>query len=109
MDKKQTTHKPQQQQADPERGAYSRSKAYSTSRWRKVRGAQLSRAPLCQRCLSFDLVTIATDVDHQTPHRGNKVLMWDASNLQSLCRSCHSWKTQEELKGTYHDFRNYVA
>ena len=109
LDKRQATHRPPQQ-ADPhERGKYSRSNAYNNSRWRKVRQAQISKAPLCQRCLSFDLVTIATDADHQTPHRGNNKLMWDSKNLQSLCRSCHSWKTQEELKGINHDFRNYVA
>ena len=69
----------------------------------------MSKAPLCQRCLSFDLVTIATDCDHVIPHTGSALLMWDANNLQSLCRSCHSWKTREELKGTFHDFRNNVA
>lgn len=109
LDKRQATHKPKQAGDPHARGSLSRDKAYSNARWKKVRNSQLSKAPLCQRCLSFDTVTIATDVDHQTPHRGSKKLMWDAGNLQSLCRSCHSWKTQEELKGIFHDYRNYLA
>ena len=109
LNKKQGTHKPKEDKDPHLRGALSRSKAYSTARWGKVRKSQMSKAPLCQRCLSFDLVTTATDVDHQVPHKGDRKLMWDAGNLQSLCRSCHSWKTQEEIKGTFHDFRNYLA
>lgn len=109
LNKRQATHKPKGAEGANDRGALSRSSAYNSSRWRKVRLAQISKQPLCQRCLSFDLVTIATDVDHQVPHRGDKKLMWSASNLQSLCKSCHSWKTQEEVKGTFHDFRNFVS
>ena len=109
LNKRQATHRPKEDKDPHDRGSLSRSKAYSTARWGKVRKSQMSKAPLCQRCLSFGLVTRATDVDHQTPHKGVKELMWDAGNLQSLCRSCHSWKTQEELKGTNHDYRNYLA
>ena len=109
LNKRQATHRPKEDKDPHDRGSLSRSKAYNTARWGKVRKSQMSKAPLCQRCLSFGLVTIATDVDHQTPHKGVKELMWDAGNLQSLCRSCHSWKTQEELKGTNHDYRNYLA
>ncbi len=109
LNKRQATHRPKEDKDPHDRGNLSRSKAYNTARWGKVRKSQMSKAPLCQRCLSFGLVTIATDVDHQTPHKGDKKLMWDAGNLQSLCRSCHSWKTQEELKGTNHDYRNYLA
>ena len=109
LNKRQATHRPKQKGDPHDRGSLSRDKAYSNARWKKVRNSQLSKAPLCQRCLSFEMVTIATDVDHQTPHRGDKKLMWDAGNLQSLCKSCHSWKTQEELKGTFHDYRNNVA
>ena len=105
LDKKQTIHKPPQPKDPHGRGKYSRTSAYNNTRWHKIRKAQISKAPLCQRCLSFNLVTIATDADHQVPHRGDPKIMWDTNNLQSLCRSCHSWKTSEELKGTNHDYR----
>jgi 5-methylcytosine-specific restriction protein A len=41
----------------------------------------------------------ATDVDHITPHKGNKELFYDVSNLQSLCHSHHSQKTAKEDGG----------
>jgi len=109
LDKRQATHRPKEDKDPHDRGSLSRTKAYSTARWRKLREAQMSRAPLCQRCLSFDLVTIAADADHQIPHKGDAKLMWNAGNLQSLCKSCHSWKTQEEASGVYHDFRGFVC
>ena len=106
--RKQGFHKPKTIDTSG-RGSLSRDKAYNTARWAKVRHNQMTKSPLCQRCLSFGLTTLATDSDHVLPHRGDPKLMWDANNLQSLCRSCHSVKTREELKGVYNDYRNYVA
>jgi 5-methylcytosine-specific restriction protein A len=109
LNKRQATHRPKQATDPQDRGNLSRTTAYGQRRWLRLRDKQKSRHPLCQRCLSFDIVTPAKDVDHYIPHRGDPKLMWDIGNLQSLCKSCHSWKTQEELKGTYHDYRNYVS
>lgn len=61
---------------------------YHTARWRRLRRAQLSRQPVCQRCDS----QLATDVDHIDGNNQNN----DLSNLQSLCKSCHSKKTYHE-------------
>ena len=36
---------------------------------------------------------MACVVDHLVPHRGDRLLFWDASNWQSLCESCHNRKT----------------
>lgn len=83
---------------------------YYGSRWRTIRLGQLSREPLCQRCLTFDIVTAAVHVDHVTPHKGDASLFFDTSNLQSLCITDHSWKTIEERKGTDPkelDFRSF--
>lgn len=41
----------------------------------------LGRPAICQ--------TFATVVDHVKPHRGDAVLFWDTTNLQSLCKLCH--------------------
>lgn len=82
-------------------------KWYYQKRWRTIRLGQLSRQPLCERCKTFDIVTAAKHVDHVTPHKGSAKLFFDAGNLQSLCHNCHSFKTREEEKGNYQDFRNH--
>lgn len=65
-----------------------------TYRWQKARERFLAKHPLCKHCQAQGIVTAATDVDHVIPHRGNDALFWDESNWQSLCKSCHSVKTQ---------------
>ncbi len=62
--------------------------------WQKLRLAVLAEEPLCRYCLAAGLTTAAVDVDHiiakakgGTDHR---------SNLQPLCHSCHSIKTNAE-------------
>ena len=65
-------------------------------RWRKLRARFLRINPLCGKCAEEGLVVPATEVDHIVPHRGDPALMWDWSNLQSLCKSCHSRKTAKE-------------
>jgi 5-methylcytosine-specific restriction protein A len=82
-----------------------RSKLYSTAGWGKMRSRQLSNAPLCQRCAQYDLVTPAVHVDHVVPHKGDRKLVFDAGNLQSLCHSCHSHKTNLEKQGMFEDYR----
>ena len=106
--KKQGVHKAPETDID-HRGNYSRKNAYNSTRWRKVRSSQLSKEPLCQRCLSYDITTIGKDVDHVEPHRGNPRLMWDAINLQTLCHSCHSHKTGHEKQGKILDFRSFSS
>ena len=38
-------------------------------------------------------------VDHIIPHKGDKVLFWDRSNWQPLCKTCHDTKTAREDGG----------
>lgn len=65
------------------------------SRWVKLRRQALLRDDfLCQHCLLIGNHTAATDVDHIIPKAdGGADSM---TNLQSLCRSCHSEKTRLE-------------
>ncbi|GAB6990868.1 HNH endonuclease [Paenibacillus pini] len=69
------------------------------SRWRKARLGYLQKHPLCVYCFKVDKLTEATVVDHIKPHKGDKELFWNSSNWQSLCASCHSFKTVKEDGG----------
>lgn len=62
---------------------------YKTSRWLRLREAQLSDDPLCRFCLAIEEVTEATVCDHVIPHKGSIELFHDPMNLQSLCTQCH--------------------
>ena len=77
-----------------ERNSYS--KLYSTSRWQRLRQYILSKEPLCVECKKNKRIRPATVVDHIKPHKGNKELFYDESNLQSLCKPCHDRKTAKE-------------
>ena len=75
-----------------ERRGNSHQRGY-TNLWRKARLAYLSRHPLCVDCLRKGIVNPGNEVDHITPHRGDRDLFWDMKNWQTLCKSCHSQKT----------------
>lgn len=84
-----------------ERGADSASWQwmYRTDLWRKeLRPNQLAREPFCRECARRGIREYATDVDHVEPHMGDWTKFADPENLQSLCHSCHSRKTLEELR-----------
>jgi 5-methylcytosine-specific restriction protein A len=60
-------------------------------RWRRARDSFLAEHPFCVDCKA-----LATDVDHETPHRGDYERFWDETNWRSRCHSCHSAKTARE-------------
>lgn len=67
-------------------------------KWREVvRPNQLGKQPLCEHCLQQGKIEMATDVDHIVPRQNQTDLLCDDSNLQSLCKSCHSKKTKGEM------------
>lgn len=69
---------------------------YYSRRWRELRARQLVAEPFCRECARRGMRTRAEDIDHIKPHKGDKRLFYDPSNLQSLCHSCHSRKTIAE-------------
>lgn len=72
-------------------------KIYKLARWKRLRAAKLRVNPLCEHCIK---PTVANQVDHITPiARGGSP--WDWDNLQSLCASCHSKKTNAEDGGAF--------
>lgn len=64
--------------------------------WAERRTDQLIREPFCRECGKHGLRVPATDVDHIEPHRGD-VVRFMTGPLQSLCHSCHSRKTMQEM------------
>lgn len=73
------------------------------SKWRRGRSRFLKVNPLCVRCKEEDRLVKATVVDHVKPHRGDKILFWDESNWQALCKRCHDKKTMTEDR--YKEYR----
>ncbi len=57
--------------------------------WRAIRERVLAKEPACRHCGDP-----AVEVDHLVPLRLGGT--HDRSNLQALCRSCHSAKTASE-------------
>jgi 5-methylcytosine-specific restriction protein A len=70
---------------------------YNSRQWKAMRAAQLAAHPWCAKCSSSSALVMASEVDHITPHNGDPILFFDASNLQSLCKPHHSLKTSEEV------------
>ena len=61
--------------------------------WRRFRRYFLTQYPQCAHC-----DRAANEVDHiQTLRDGGA--KYDLENLQALCKSCHSRKTQAEMNG----------
>ena len=61
------------------------------ARWRRARKIFLNDHPLCIKC-----GRTASVVDHIKAHKGDKVLFWDISNWQAMCKLCHDAKTARE-------------
>ena len=68
-------------------------------KWQRARKSYLAKHPLCAECERKGLVVVATDLDHITPHKGDKDAFWQRSNWQGLCHSCNSRKTAAEDGG----------
>ena len=77
--------------------ANGRTLALDGNAWRNLRRSVLREQPLCEMCLRVEEVPVmATDVDHIDNDPSNNA----RDNLQSLCHSCHSKKTQAERGAT---------
>ena len=78
----------------------SRNKTYirliNSKEWKVLRRKKLTDSPVCECCESHDRVTIATEVHHITPVESvssesqMRRLMFNYSNLMSVCHACHS-------------------
>lgn len=57
---------------------------------------QLTKQPLCERCLREGRITPATVVNHRTPHKGDLKLFFDPANHESTCKRHHDADIQSE-------------
>ncbi len=69
---------------------------YNTTHWQKTRERKLRKNPLCEICLKRGKLVKASEIDHITPWREIESFFCKFSDLQSLCKSCHSRKTALE-------------
>jgi 5-methylcytosine-specific restriction enzyme A len=66
-----------------------------------MRWVQLMKQPLCQECQrqTPSRVTSANVVHHAIPHKGDPVIFWDATVLESVCKRCHDTILQSRERG----------
>lgn len=78
-----------------------------TSRWAALRAHVAHRASFrCQHCHVF--LGMTGDVDHVVPRSACEdagIGVFDPSNLQYLCQSCHSQKSNRERRAAARDQR----
>jgi 5-methylcytosine-specific restriction protein A len=91
-------HKPKQNKRLYERSALSKDndKFYNSSYWKTTRRQILMKYPLCEYCKKEGVLTEATVVDHIIRRSHYEGSPYDHKNLQALCESCHSIKTNKE-------------
>ena len=68
-------------------------KKHYGSAWKRIRNKFIKANPLCEECKDNGVLTPAQEVHHilaLSKGGGN-----EASNLMSLCKSCHSRKTAQ--------------
>lgn len=73
-----------------------------TKRYQRMRAKQLKDHPWCQcpHCAEGrGAWTKATEVDHDTPHKGNARLYFDPRNLRSYGKLCHDKFKQSQERG----------
>lgn len=74
-------------------GYSSHSSFYASVKWRNLRRYKLEINPICEKCIHTGLIVKAEEVDHIVPIVDDESLALEITNLQSLCKSCHSSKT----------------
>lgn len=67
-----------------------------TYRYQRFRNRFMRRNPLCAECDRQGRVTVAVEMDHIVPVHKAPDRVWDETNLQALCLSCHIDKTARE-------------
>lgn len=68
--------------------------------WKRIRDRKIKANPLCEECLTHDIMKAAEEVHHILPLADGGTS--ERPNLISLCRSCHM-KAHEALGTRHHE------
>jgi len=71
---------------------------YQSNDWRNLRAFKLQVSPLCQRCYKKGKLVAATEVHHIIDIADDPSKIVDFTNLESLCKSCHSSHTFKQTR-----------
>lgn len=74
-----------------------RHKFLVSKEWKNLSALKKYNDPFCEICLKENKMVWVIDIDHIKSIKEYPELCLEYNNLQSLCKSCHSQKTQEEL------------
>lgn len=81
---------------------YGRAKFYASREWKIIRAIILTEKPFCEICLLDQIKTLSVEVHHIVSLVDAPTRCLDLTNLQSLCKPCHSILTsQTHLHGFY--------
>lgn len=65
-------------------------------RYREMRARFLGNHPLCVLCKKDGFIVSAVEVDHVLPISQRPDLVYEESNWQALCETCHKRKTAHD-------------
>lgn len=69
---------------------------YASPAWRRLRSLKFANDPICEVCAKKGIVEPAVEVDHKVARVSRPDLELDYDNLQSICKQCHTAKTNRE-------------
>ncbi len=69
---------------------------YSSQAWKRLREYKIRKSPLCQECEQNGFTRCGYDVDHVIEIKDDFSRRLDVTNLRTLCRACHTYKTHQE-------------
>lgn len=71
---------------------------YASTPWIRLKTYKLTINPLCERCKKKDLIVPAEEVHHIEEISKAPELALEITNLESLCKKCHSKESYKYLQ-----------